>query len=198
MSRSYTPLPPSTFVACSGTVLAKGISFNRHGIHPVAILCAVLNIESFPPEGHLLRLSLSYTATALGLVHYYSDVLPPATSWFNLWLPRPIDHLLLYAQQPRSQDRYHHSRALSRRRHFGYSRYNGEFHSAPEEFTIIWTPKGKMMHSLIFKTWPLNKAWGEVRGRVVGVEIICAVIFTRSQAVSELTHTSRPCLGSGR
>jgi hypothetical protein len=159
MNRSYTPLPSSTFVACSETALALGISFNRHGMHPVAILCAVLNIESLPPEGHLLRLSLSYTATALGLVHYYSDVLPPATSWFNLWLPRPIDdHLLLYVPQPRSQGRYHHSRALSRRRHFGYSRHNGEFHPAPEVFSIIWTPKGKMMHSLIFKTWPLNRA----------------------------------------
>jgi hypothetical protein len=62
-----------------------------------------------------------------GLVHYHSDYLPPATSWFNLWLPKSNDQLLLYAPKPSTQSQYQHSRALSGRKHFGYASHNGEF-----------------------------------------------------------------------
>ncbi|XP_069687668.1 carbonic anhydrase 2-like [Periplaneta americana] len=85
-----------------------------------------------------------------GLVYHYGGraedlLLPPATSWYNLWVPGPSDPVLLYVQQPpplsplplmvdqhSSQGRYTHSRALGQHphphrggKHFGYSRHNG-------------------------------------------------------------------------
>jgi hypothetical protein len=64
---------------------------------------------------------------ARGLVHHYGDFLPPAISWFSLWLPKSNDQLLLYVPKPSTHSRYQHSRTLSRRKHFGYARHNGEF-----------------------------------------------------------------------